>query len=153
MKSRLLSCLTLSLIISLPNTLAAQEQSLTYETAQRAVEAAEAEARDNNWNVTIIVTDADAVPVYLKRLTGASPRSYEIAMRKAQTSVASGLTTAVYGQRVEAGEVDEVPDGVTFAGGVPILIDGTVVGAVGTSGVRAEEDEQVSQAGVDAITP
>ncbi|MQA92335.1 MAG: hypothetical protein GEU90_19265, partial [Gemmatimonas sp.] len=48
---------------------------------------------------------------------------------------------------------DEVPDGVTFAGGVPILIDGTVVGAVGTSGVRAEEDEQVSQAGVDAITP
>jgi len=141
-------------LLAFPGVGQAQEQTqaLTYEMAREAAEAAEAEARRNNWNVTIVVADADAVPVYLKRLTGASPRSYEIAMRKARTSAATGLTTQVYGERLEAGQVEEVPDGVNFAGGVPIIVDGEVIGAIGTSGVRAEEDAQISQAGVDAIT-
>ncbi|MEX2584274.1 MAG: heme-binding protein [Gemmatimonadota bacterium] len=141
----------LFLALAFPSSGVAQEQALTYEMARAAAEAAEAEARSNDWNVTIIVTDAEAVPIYLKRLTGASPRSYEIAMRKARTSVASGLTTAVYGERLEAGQVAEVPDGVTFAGGVPIVVDGEVVGAVATSGVAAIDDAQISQAGVDVI--
>lgn len=130
---------------------AAQERALTYEMAERAAEAAEEEARENDWNVTIIVADAEGVPVYLKRLDGASARSYEIAMRKIKTSVATGLTTAIYGQRLEAGQISEVPDGVTFAGGVPILRKGEVIGAIGTSGVAAIDDQQISQAGVDAI--
>lgn len=137
---------------ALPPRALAQEQTLTFELAQQAADAAEAEARRNGWNVSIVVTDADGVPVYVKRLNGASARSYEIAMRKARTSVASGLTTQIYGERREAGQVEEVPDGVTFAGGVPIIIDGQVAGAVATSGVAASDDAIVSQAGVDAIT-
>ena len=50
-------------------------QSLTYEMAVQVIDAAEAEARKNKWNVTIVVTDAAGVPVALRRLTGASPRS------------------------------------------------------------------------------
>lgn len=126
-------------------------QALTYEMALQVIDAAEAEARKNKWNVTIVVTDAAGVPVVLRRLTGASPRSYDIATRKAATVVATKLTTAVYGEQLKAGSVKEVPNGITFAGGVPIMRGSEFIGAVGTSGVRAIEDEQISKAGAAAI--
>jgi glc operon protein GlcG len=126
-------------------------QALTYEMAVQVIDAAEAEARKNKWNVTIVVTDAAGVPVVLRRLTGASPRSYEIATRKAATVVATKLTTAIYGEQLKAGSVKEVPNGITFAGGVPIMRGGELIGAVGTSGVRAIEDEQISKAGASVI--
>ena len=126
-------------------------QALSYEMAVQVMDAAEAEARKNKWNVTIVVTDAAGVPVVLRRLTGASPRSYEIATRKAATVVATKLTTAVYGEQLKAGTVKEVPNGITFAGGVPIMRGSEFIGAVGTSGVRAIEDEQISKAGAGVI--
>jgi glc operon protein GlcG len=126
-------------------------QALTYEMAVQVIDAAEAEARKNKWNVTIVVTDAAGVPVVLRRMTGASPRSYDIATRKAATVVATKLTTADYGAQLKAGTVKEVPNGITFAGGVPIMRGSEFIGAVGTSGVRAIEDEQISKAGASAI--
>jgi glc operon protein GlcG len=126
-------------------------QALTYEMAQQVIDAAEAEARKNKWNVTIVVTDAAGVPVVLRRLTGASARSYEIATRKAATVVATKLATSAYGEQLKAGTVKEVPNGITFAGGVPIMRGTEFIGAVGTSGVRAIEDEQISKAGAGVI--
>jgi glc operon protein GlcG len=126
-------------------------QALTYELAQQVIEAAEAEARRNKWNVTIVVTDAAGVPVMLRRLNGASPRSYDIAMRKAATVVATKLATSVYAEQLKAGTVKEVPNGINFAGGVPIVRGTELIGAVGTSGVRANEDEQISRAGAAVI--
>lgn len=126
-------------------------QALTYEMAQQVMDAAEAEARKNKWNVTIVVTDAVGVPVVLRRLTGASPRSYEIATRKAATVVATKLTTAIYGEQLKAGTIKEVPNGITFAGGVPIMRGGEFIGAVATSGVQAIQDEQISRAGAGVI--
>jgi len=139
--------------LTLPLSSRAQEppRALTLELAAEAMEAAEVEARSNGWNVTIVVTDADGVPVYLHRLDGASPRSYEIAMAKAATVVATGMTTADYGAAVEAGEREAIPDGITFAGGVPVLREGEMIGAIATSGVRAAQDEQISRAGARAI--
>jgi glc operon protein GlcG len=126
-------------------------QALTYEMAVQVIDAAEAEARKNKWNVTIVVTDAAGVPVVLRRLTGASPRSYDIASRKAATVVASKLTTADYGTQLKAGTVKEVANGITFAGGVPIMRGTEFIGAVGTSGVQAIQDEQISKAGASVI--
>lgn len=126
-------------------------QALTYEMAVQVIDAAEAEARKNKWNVTIVVTDAAGMPVVLRRLTGASPRSYDIAMRKAATVVASKLTTADYGAQLKAKAVMEVPNGITFAGGVPILRGGEFIGAVGTSGVTAAQDEIISKAGAAVV--
>ena len=126
-------------------------QALTYEMAVQVIDAAEAEARNNKWNVTIVVTDAAGVPVVLRRLTGASPRSFDIASRKAATVVASKLTTADYGAQLKAGTVKEVPNGITFAGGVPIVRGSEFIGAVGTSGVQAIQDEQISKAGASVI--
>lgn len=130
---------------------AAQESALTLEMAREAMDAAEAEARANDWDVAIVVTDAEGVPIYLRRFDGVDARYYEIAMAKTATVAATGLTTAVYGERLEAGEVEEMPDGITFAGGVPVVRNGEMIGTIGTSGVRAIEDEQISQAGADAI--
>ena len=126
-------------------------QAMTYEMAVQAIDAAEAEARKNQWNVTIVVTDAAGIPVMLRRLNGASARSYDIAMRKAATVVASKLTTAEYGAQLKAKTVTEVPNGITFAGGVPIMRGSELIGAVGTSGVTAAHDEIISKAGASAI--
>lgn len=130
---------------------AAPPQALTYALAQQAMDAAEAEARRNNWNVTIVVTDAAGVPMNVRRLDGASARSFDVAMRKAATVVAARLATSAYGEQLKAGTVKEVPNGVTFAGGVPIMRAGEFIGAVGTSGVAALDDEKVSNAGALAI--
>jgi uncharacterized protein GlcG (DUF336 family) len=126
-------------------------QALTYEMAAQVIDAAEAEARKNKWNVTIVVTDAAGIPVMLRRLNGASARSYDIAMRKAATVVASKLTTAEYGTQLKTKAVTEVPNGITFAGGVPIMRGTELIGAVGTSGVTAAQDEIISKAGASAI--
>jgi len=129
----------------------AAPQALTYELAVQVIDAAEAEARKNKWNVTIVVTDAAGMPVVLRRLTGASPRSYDIASRKAATVVAAKMTTAEYGVKLKTKEVTEVPNGITFAGGVPIMRGTEFIGAVATSGVQAIQDEQISKAGASAI--
>jgi glc operon protein GlcG len=155
----ILARLTLMLIAVLFSATAAMAQTpaapapqaLTYEMAVEVIDAAEAEARKNKWNVTIVVTDAAGMPVVLRRLTGASPRSYDIAMRKAATVVASKLTTADYGAQLKAKTVTEVPNGITFAGGVPILRGTEFIGAVGTSGVTAAQDEIISKAGAAVI--
>src|SRR5687767_5306841 len=130
---------------------AAQPPRLTLEDAHKAVEAAEAEARKNNWNVTIVIADSAGVPIYLRRMNGAAARSYDIAMNKARTSAATGLTTMEYGQRRTAGTIDSIANGITFEGGLPIRINGRLVGGIGTSGVRANQDAQISRAGLDAI--
>jgi len=133
------ACLLLGLVISTTATMArapaAQApaapapQALTYEMAQQVIDFDEAEARKNKWNVPIVFTDAPGVPVALRRLTGASARSYDIATRKAATVVATKLTTAIYGEQLKAGSVKEVPNGITFAGGVPIMRGTEFIGA------------------------
>jgi uncharacterized protein GlcG (DUF336 family) len=130
---------------------AAAAQALTYDLAKQIMEAAEAEARRNKWNVVIVVTDTAGVPVMVHRLDGASARPYDIAMRKAATVVATKMMTSTYGEQLKAGSVKEVPNGITFAGGVPIMRGGEFIGAIGTSGVRATEDEQISKAGAGVV--
>ncbi len=129
----------------------AAPQVMTYEMAVQIIAAAEAEARKNKWNVTIVVTDAAGMPVVLRRLTGASPRSYDIAMRKAATVVAAKMTTAEYGAKLKEKAVTEIPNGITFAGGVPVMRGTEFIGAVGTSGVTAAQDEIISKAGAGVI--
>lgn len=127
------------------------QQGLTYEQARAAMDAAEAEARRNNWNLTIVVADAQGVPIYLRRMPNASPRSYEIAMAKVRTALAARMPTGQYGQALAAGRVDTVPNGVTFEGGYPLRVGGQIVGAMAASGARGSEDAQAVRAGMAAI--
>ncbi|MFM1895048.1 MAG: hypothetical protein RLZZ385_122 [Pseudomonadota bacterium] len=124
---------------------------MTYDLATRAMDAAEAYARDKGWNVTILITDQNNNPVMLRRLDGAGARTFGFATAKARVVTATGLTSGVYGTRLAAGEIEEVEGGVTFAGGVPVFVNGQMIGAIATSGVQAVQDEEVSNAGAAAI--
>lgn len=124
---------------------------MTYEMAEQAIDAAERHAREEGWGVTILVTDQNGNAVMMRRLDGVNPRTYDIAQMKAVTVIGSGMTSAEYGMKVQAGEIEEIEGAVTFGGGVPVYVDGTLVGAVTASGVRPEQDEAVSKAGAEAI--
>lgn len=143
-----LALLTLAVLCVAP---ASAQQAMSYEQARTAMDAAEAEARSNGWNLTILIADADGVPIYLRRMDGASSRTYDVATRKVRTALASGMATGDYGQALAAGRVAEIPDGVTFEGGYPIRMGGQIVGAMSASGARGSEDAQVVRAGLAAI--
>jgi len=124
---------------------------MTYAMAETAMEAAEAYAREKGWNVTILVADQNGTPVMLRRLDGASARTFEIVRSKALVVLQTGLTSGQYGAMLAAGEIEEIEGGVTFQGGVPVYVDGVLVGAVTASGVRGNQDEEISIAGATTI--
>jgi uncharacterized protein GlcG (DUF336 family) len=126
-------------------------QALTLEQATTAMNAAEAEASRNGWNLTIVVAGADGIPILLRRMDGASPRSYDIAMGKVRTALAAGMPTGDYGQALAAGRADTIPNGITFEGGYPLRRGGEVIGAMSASGARGSEDAQAVRAGMAAI--
>ncbi len=124
---------------------------MTYELAATAMAAAEAHAHENGWALTIRITDQNDNVVMVHRLDNASPFTATIAARKTLTVIGSKMTSAEYGAKVQAGEIDEIENAVTFGGGVPVYRDGQLIGAIATSGARPEEDEAVAAAGANAI--
>lgn len=127
------------------------QAQLTLEQAQTAMDAAEAEARANGWNLTMLIVDADEVPVLLRRMDGARPRTVDIVGMKLRVVIETGRTSREYGEGLAAGTVDSIPGGIHFEGGVPIVMNGTLVGAMAASGARGSEDAQVVRAGLAAI--
>jgi len=127
------------------------EAQLTMAQAQTAIDAAEAEARANDWNLTILVADADGVPVYMRRMDGAPARTTDIANRKVHVVITTGGTSGAYGQALAAGTVDSIPGGIHYEGGLPILMNGELIGAMSASGARGSEDAQAVMAGLAAI--
>lgn len=147
------SAIALSLALLGPTVLApaAVEAQLTLAAAETAMDAAEAEARANGWNLTILITDAEGVPVYLRRMDGASARTHQIASMKCHTVITTGGPSGDYGRALAAGTTDSIPGAIGFDGGLPILVDGVLVGAMAASGARGTEDAQAVRAGLDAI--
>ncbi len=127
------------------------QQGLTDEQVKSAMDAAEAEARANGWNLTIVIADAEGIPLYLRRMPSATTRSYDIAMGKIQTAQTTGMHTGDYGLAVSEGRMQPIEGGVTFEGGYPLKIDGQIVGFMSASGARGAEDAQVVRAGMAAI--
>lgn len=124
---------------------------LTFDLAEVAMDAAEQEARANGWNLTILIVDADGVPVYLRRMDGASARTHDIVNRKVHVVLETGGTTLAYGQALAAGTTDSIPGGIHYEGGLPIRMGGVLVGAMAASGARGSEDAQVVRAGLAAM--
>ena len=128
---------------------------LTAAAATRAVTAAESEARRNNWNVSIAVVDAAGELVSFLRMDGASPSSVDVAPAKARTAARFRRPTRAMEEAVAGGRTVllSFPGATPVEGGVPIIVNGQVVGAVGVSGVTSAQDAQVAQAGAGAVTP
>lgn len=139
---------TLALVALSP--LAAEAQ-LNFERAEAAMDAAEAEARSNGWNLTILIVDAEGVPMYLRRMDEASVRTHDIVTRKVHVVLTTGGTSLAYGQALAAGTTDSIPGGIHYEGGLPIRMNGELVGAMAASGARGSEDAQAVRAGLAAM--
>lgn len=128
---------------------------LTLEDVKKIAAAAEAEAVANHWAVVISIVDDGGHLMWLQRLDGVAPISSYIAPAKAKTAALGRRESKIYEDMINNGRVSFTTapyiDGM-LEGGVPILVDGQVVGAVGVSGVKSAEDAQIAKAGIAALT-
>ncbi len=128
-------------------------KALTLDDAKRIAAAAEAEALNNNWAVSIAICDAGGHALWMQRMDGAPLMSASVAPEKARTCVLSGKPSKVYEDMVNNGRIAALAMPVVpLEGGEPVVVNGLVIGAVGVSGVKAGEDAQVARAGVSALT-
>jgi glc operon protein GlcG len=126
---------------------------LTLDDCRRMSAAAEAEAKKNNWNVCIAILDDGGHLLHAIRMDGATPANARIALEKARTAAETRRSSAMWEERVKAGRLSmlRMPGVLPVQGGLPIVIDGECIGAVGVSGVQSHEDEQIAKAGIDAL--
>jgi glc operon protein GlcG len=127
---------------------------LTAEDAHRMMTACKAEAVKHGWNVAIAIVDDAGSAMLLERLDGANAISSEVALAKARTAALTRRPTKLFEDRVKErpGFVTFPTPGTLIQGGLPIPYQGECVGAIGVSGVQSHEDEQIAQAGIDALT-
>ena len=128
--------------------------ALEADEVQAALAAAKAEAAKNGWIVSISIVDDGGHPLGFLRLTDAAPLTAQIAFGKARTAALSRRESKFYEEVVKNGRTAFLSVDVTaLEGGVPVVVDGQCVGAIGVSGVRSDQDAQIANAGVQAILP
>ena len=129
--------------------------SITLEQAKKILAGAEMEARKNNWNVVIAIVDPGGNLVSLARLDNTQFGSLEVARQKAWTAAAFRRPTKVFQDAIAQGGVNlrllKLEGAAPLEGGIPIMADGKVIGAVGVSGVTSEQDAQIARAGIEAM--
>ena len=126
---------------------------LSADDVQAILDAARRHAEQNKWAVTIAVADDGGHLLGLIRLDGAAPLSAQIAPAKARTSALGRRESKGYEDTINQGRFAflSAPLEGMLEGGVPIVHDGQVVGAVGVSGVKSDEDAQIARAGIAAL--
>ena len=132
----------------------ASKPVLTLEDAKRIAAAAEAEAQRNEWRVVIAVVDDGGHLIYLQRSHDTQYGSVETAIAKAYAAAAFQRPTKSSEDAVLSGRLIHLalPRVIPAEGGVPLHIDGTLVGGLGVSGVRSFQDGEVAAAGLAALT-
>ncbi|CAH0263813.1 hypothetical protein SRABI118_03295 [Massilia sp. Bi118] len=127
---------------------------LTLEEVKKIAAAAENEAMANQWKVAIAIVDDGGHLLWLQRLDGVAPISSQLAPAKARTAALGRRESKIYEDMINNGRYSflRAPelDGM-LEGGVPIVVDGHTVGAVGVSGVKSAEDAQIAKAGIAAL--
>ena len=128
-------------------------QFITLEAAKKMMAAGETEARKNGWNVAITIVDASGGLIMFQKLDETQPGSIAISQGKARTAALFKRSTKVLEDALTGGKTAFLAvDGMTpMQGGVPVLADGKVIGAVGVSGVLSAQDEQVAMAAAAAV--
>lgn len=131
----------------------ATKHALTLEIAKEMSAAAEAEAVKNNWNVVIAIVDEGGRLMHLIRRDGTQYGSIEVAQDKARTAIAFRRPTKALEEAVAGGRnaVLRLGDATPIEGGIPIVVNGEMLGAIGVSGATSAQDAQVAQAGIDAL--
>jgi uncharacterized protein GlcG (DUF336 family) len=129
--------------------------NVSVEVARKAVAAATAEARKNNWFMAIAVTDTAGQLVYFERMDNTQTGSINIAIGKARSASQFRRPTKVFQDLLAKGNDFTYLLGLEGAsvvqGGIPIVVDGRIVGAIGVSGATGAQDVQVAEAGLAAL--
>jgi glc operon protein GlcG len=160
-RMKILALLLSALLLTLAPAASAQTPPppygppITLAQARKVAEAAEAEAKKNKWNVVIAVVDSGGNLVLLHRLDDTQIASVQIAQKKAWTANGMRRATKVFEDGVAAGgaglRVLGIEQIITAEGGVPLVADGKIVGAIGISGVTSQQDGQIARAGAEAL--
>lgn len=126
---------------------------LTLDIAKKIAAAAAEEATKNKWNVVVAILDDGGSLVYLERLDDTQIGSIDVAIQKAKTAVSFRRPTKVLEDALIGGRtvILSLPGVAPIEGGIPITVDDKVIGAIGVSGVTAQQDGQIAKAGVDAL--
>jgi len=128
---------------------------LTLREATKIMVAAEAEATTNNWPVAIVIVDSCAVVVMIHKLDNTQHSTVDIAKGKALTAVNFRRPSKVFQDGIAKGGEGlrflSLPGVTPLEGGLPIIVDGRLVGAIGVSGVLSTQDSQISAAGLKGL--
>src|SRR5262245_52178640 len=158
--TRLLSAMTASALLFTATAALAQGPPPQYgapigiEQAKKVMTAAEAEAKKNNWPVVIVILDSGGNMVMMQRLDNAQWGSNDIAREKARSAVALRRPTKALQDAIAQGGVNLRLLTIGYSvleGGIPIVVDGKIIGAVGVSGATSQQDAQTAQAGIDSL--
>jgi glc operon protein GlcG len=127
---------------------------MSLDVAKKAMAAAEAEAKKNDWPVAIAILDTTGSLVVLQKLDNTQTGSVEVAIGKARTALDFKRPSKAMQDAVAGGGVGlrilSARNVLALEGGVPVVVDGKVVGAIGASGVMSNQDAQVAIAGAEA---
>jgi len=128
---------------------------ITLENAKKAAAAASAEARKNNWNMAIAVVAPDGTLIYYEKMDNTQLGSAKVAVNKARSAALFKRPTKVFQDRLASGNaglnVLALEGAVPVEGGIPLMSDGHIAGAIGVSGDTSEHDAICAQAGVDTL--
>jgi len=126
---------------------------ITLEAAKKMVAAGEAEAMKNGWNVAITVVDASGGLILFHKLDETQPGSIQVSQGKARTSALFKRPTKAMEEMIAGGKTAflAVEGIVPIQGGLPVVADGKVIGAIGVSGVTSAQDEQIAAAALAAL--
>jgi len=129
------------------------KKTLNLPMAKQIAAASEKEAAKNGWMMYITVVDDGANIVYLERFDDAQLGSFEVSIEKAKTAVLFRRPSKAFEDQVAAGRngILKLPGALPVEGGIPLMADGKVIGAIGVSGGTSQQDAQVAQAGVAAL--
>jgi len=126
---------------------------MSLENAKKAAEAALAEARKNNWTMAVAVVNPDGTLIYFEKMDGTQNGSAQVAIDKARTAANYKRSTKALQDAVAAGgeglRVLRLAGATPIEGGLPLLMDGKIVGAIGVSGGTSAQDGQCAKPGAD----
>jgi len=129
--------------------------AITLDEAKKAAAPALAEARNNHWTMCVAVVDTAGNLVYFERMDATQTGSVAVAMAKARSAALFKRSTKMFQDALAAGgdglRFLKLENAVPIEGGVPIVVDGKIVGAIGLSGGTSQQDGQCAQAGANAL--
>ena len=128
---------------------------ITLEQAKKAAAPAMAEAAKNNWNMAVAIVDPSANLVYYEKMDATQLGSATFAIEKARSAALFKRPTKAFQDTLAGGgdglRVLKVTGAIPVEGGLPILMDGKIIGAIGVSGGASAQDAQCAKAGADTI--